>query len=352
MARVEVRRTIREKVLYGWTLDFRPCRQYPRGRQRSTETTYLITGGADFIASHVTEALLGGGDPEIVLDKGPNGRSKGLVRKPEGRFSTVEADKNVLSRKELKPLAESSRRAEELATMAVPAAGPSDRATFHAVDFDRPLRLEAAPKVFDGAHVRTTYERFMKRPLDIVLAVFLVLSLLPILLGLALTIRVSLGSGVIYRQERVGWGGRRFTMIKFRTMLPDRRVAQLPFAGPDRRICHKRDDDPRHTKVGRWFRKTSLDELPQLWNVIKGDMSLVGPRPELPSVVERYEPWQHARHQIRPGLTGFWQISDRAGGLANEGVHLDLDYMQKLSLATDCTILLRTVLVVIRSTGH
>jgi lipopolysaccharide/colanic/teichoic acid biosynthesis glycosyltransferase len=81
-------------------------------------------------------------------------------------------------------------------------------------------------------------------------------------------------------------------------------------------------------------------------------MSLVGPRPELPCVVERYEPWQHARHQIRPGLTGFWQISDRAGGLAHDGVHLDLDYMRQLTLATDCNTLLRTIPVVLRRTDH
>jgi lipopolysaccharide/colanic/teichoic acid biosynthesis glycosyltransferase len=262
----------------------------------------------------------------------------------------MKAGKNVLSPKELQLLAQSSRGAGELASLALPAADPSDL-TFHAVDLDRWLLPGAVPKVLDGAYVPTTYEHFVKRPLDLVLAVLLALLSLPILLGLALAIRFSVGSGVIYRQVRVGRGGRRFTMVKFRTMLPDRRVSQS-YQAVDRRICHKRDDDPRHTDVGRWIRKTSLDELPQLWNVVKGDMSLVGPRPELPSVVERYEPWQHTRHQIRPGLTGLWQVSPRAGGLASEGVHLDLDYMQKLSLVTDCKILLRTVLVVFQRTGH
>jgi len=199
-------------------------------------------------------------------------------------------------------------------------------------------------------HLATTYERFVKPCLDVVLATALLIVSLPISLVLALAIRVSLGSGVLYRQERVGRHGVRFTMVKFRTMLTDRRVCQSSF-DVERRVCHKRDDDPRHTPVGRWIRKTSLDELPQLWNVIKGDMSLVGPRPELSGVVERYEPWQHARHQVRPGLTGFWQISDRAGGLAYEGVHLDLDYVQKLCLATDCRTLLRTIPVVLRRTG-
>jgi lipopolysaccharide/colanic/teichoic acid biosynthesis glycosyltransferase len=263
----------------------------------------------------------------------------------------VKADESVFRPREHESLGQSSRGVGEIATLEVPAADPTDLGMFHAVDLDPCMQSGAAPKVLDGVYVPTTYEHFVKRPLDVVLAGLLALLSLPIFLGLSLAIRFCVGSGVIYRQERVGRGGRRFTMVKFRTMLPDRRVSQS-FQAVDRRTCHKRDDDPRHTKVGRWIRKTSLDELPQLWNVIKGDMALVGPRPELPSVVERYEPWQHTRHEIRPGLTGLWQISNRAGGLANEGVHLDLDYMQKLSLVTDCKIVLRTVLVVIQRTGH
>lgn len=146
--------------------------------------------------------------------------------------------------------------------------------------------------------------------------------------------------------------GRPFTMYKFRSMEPDRRKSQQPFEGRDRRTCHKRDDDPRHTPCGRFLRRGSFDELPQLWNIVKGEMSLVGPRPELPHIVARYEPWQHRRHDVKPGLTGFWQVSDRAGGLAYESVGLDLDYIRRMSFWTDCGVLLRTVPVTLRRTGR
>ena len=192
----------------------------------------------------------------------------------------------------------------------------------------------------------------MKPVVDIVGTAMLLLLLLPVMLAVALVVRVQLGKRVIYRQERMGRHGKPFVMYKFRTMLPDRRGAQVPFAGIDRRVCHKRDDDPRHTPFGRFLRRSSLDELPQLWNVMKGDMSLVGPRPELPHVVARYQPWQHQRHRVKPGLTGFWQISERAGGLAYESVHLDIQYVHQLSLWTDVRVLVRTLPVTVRRTGR
>jgi len=196
------------------------------------------------------------------------------------------------------------------------------------------------------------YARVVKRTLDVTITLMLLLVALPLALVIALLVRIRLGPGVLYRQQRIGRDHRPFTMIKFRTMAPDRRTGPAGFAGTDRRVCHKRDDDPRHTPFGRWLRSTSLDELPQLWNVLKGDMSLVGPRPELPVIVERYELWQHQRHCVRPGLTGFWQISERAGGLAYEAVHIDIDYVRSLSFRTDIGVLLRTVPVTLRRTGR
>jgi lipopolysaccharide/colanic/teichoic acid biosynthesis glycosyltransferase len=212
----------------------------------------------------------------------------------------------------------------------------------------------AAPVLPALATVRlaSRYERFVKPVIDRCAGVVLGLIALPIALIVILAIRVKLGKGVIYRQQRVGRDGELFTMYKFRTMAPDRRAAARPYDGPDRRICHKRDDDPRHTPFGRFLRRSSLDELPQLWNVIRGEMSLVGPRPELPHIVERYEPWQHQRHQVKPGITGFWQLSGRAGGLAYEGVELDLDYLRALSFVTDLVVLLRTVPVAVARTGR
>jgi lipopolysaccharide/colanic/teichoic acid biosynthesis glycosyltransferase len=197
------------------------------------------------------------------------------------------------------------------------------------------------------------YVHYLKPALDLLGAIVLGLVALPVALAVAIAVRVHLGPGVIYRQQRVGRYGRVFTMYKFRTMRHDQRIAPSDaFVCPDRRQCHKRDDDPRHTGFGRLLRKTSLDELPQLCNVILGHMSLVGPRPELVNIVERYDPWQHERHQVRPGLTGFWQISDRAGGLACEGVDFDIDYLRQVSLLTDCQVLVRTVPVTLRRTGR
>ncbi len=198
----------------------------------------------------------------------------------------------------------------------------------------------------------TRYERYAKAPLDRCAGVVLAIVALPIIVIVAAAVRIRLGKGVIYKQSRVGRNGAVFTIYKFRTMAPDRRTAVLPLACPDRRVCHKRDDDPRHTPFGRFLRRSSMDELPQLWNVIRGEMSLVGPRPELPHIVERYEPWQHERHRVKPGITGFWQLSGRAGGLAYEGVDLDIDYLQKLSFVTDLGVLLRTVPVAVGRSGR
>jgi lipopolysaccharide/colanic/teichoic acid biosynthesis glycosyltransferase len=197
-----------------------------------------------------------------------------------------------------------------------------------------------------------TYGSVVKPVTDFLGAVLLLLALLPVMLLVALTVRARMGRGVIYRQERVGRGGRTFTMYKFRSMHADRRTAQVPFEGVDRRLCHKRDDDPRHTDLGRFLRKTRLDELPQLCNVLFGHMSLVGPRPELTHVVERYEAWQHERHRVKPGLTGFWQVSDRCTGLALDGVDLDIDYLSQVSFLTDCRVLLRTIPVALSRSGR
>jgi lipopolysaccharide/colanic/teichoic acid biosynthesis glycosyltransferase len=197
----------------------------------------------------------------------------------------------------------------------------------------------------------TLYQRVVKPVLDAVAAVALLVLTLPLLAAVAVAVRVVLGRGVIYRQQRVGRGGRPFVIYKFRTMHPDRRKAVLPYDGPDRRVCHKTDDDPRHTPLGQFLRKYSLDELPQLWNVVRGDMSLVGPRPELLEVVQRYEPWQRGRHRVRPGLTGLWQVTRRGEGLAHENIELDLEYIDHLSLSTDLRILALTVPVVLFGSG-
>jgi lipopolysaccharide/colanic/teichoic acid biosynthesis glycosyltransferase len=152
-----------------------------------------------------------------------------------------------------------------------------------------------------------------------------------------------MGFPAIFKQRRVGRFGEEFTVYKLRTMRHDRRVIEANFTGPDRRVNHKSAEDPRHTPFGRFLRKWSIDELPQLWNVALGQMSLIGPRPELPHLVARYEQWQHMRHDTRPGMTGLWQVSARGDIPMHEATDLDIDYVRNLSFTLDLKILILTL---------
>lgn len=197
------------------------------------------------------------------------------------------------------------------------------------------------------ARAATRYERHVKPALDRLVASVLLVALLPLLCLVAIAVGISLGRPLFFRQERVGLHGKTFQVLKFRSMRPDRRgggAAAAPWDCSDRRRTHKHPEDPRLTLVGRIIRRRSLDELPQLWNVVRGDMSLVGPRPEILPIVERYEPWQHRRHDVRPGLTGLWQVTERASGREmHEHVELDLAYVAHLSPGLDARLLVLTV---------
>ena len=192
-----------------------------------------------------------------------------------------------------------------------------------------------------------------KRSLDLIVATALLIGLWWLLVIIALAVRLSSPGPVLYRQVRVGRHGRPFTMLKFRTMLRERRCDDVgpPSGVLERRLRHKSRRDPRVTCIGRLLRRTCLDELPQLWNVLCGDMSLVGPRPELPEVVARYEPWQHARHLVTPGMTGWWQVNRDPHRLMHQATELDLHYVRNQSLWLDLLILLRTVNAIISGTG-
>jgi lipopolysaccharide/colanic/teichoic acid biosynthesis glycosyltransferase len=189
------------------------------------------------------------------------------------------------------------------------------------------------------------YERTLKPLIDRVGALVLLILFLPVMLATAAVIRAEMGGPVLIRQSRVGRGGQLFVFYKFRTMIPDRRAESQPFDGEDRRLRHKTEDDPRITTVGGALRRLSLDELPQFWNVVKGDMSLVGPRPELPEIVAGYESWQHRRHAVKPGITCRWQISERGNRLLHEATELDIEYIERISLWEDLRILLWTPVV-------
>jgi lipopolysaccharide/colanic/teichoic acid biosynthesis glycosyltransferase len=196
----------------------------------------------------------------------------------------------------------------------------------------------------------TLYARLVKPFCDRLLALILVVLLAPLMIVIAIGVRITLGRPVLYRQRRTGKDGRTFVLWKFRTMLPDRRRVRVPVP-VDQRVCHKREDDPRHVPFGTFLRRTSLDELPQLLNVLWGHMSLVGPRPELVELVEQYEPWQHQRHVVKPGLTGLWQVSGRGDGMMHDNVHLDLEYLNTLSFRTDVRIMFRTPRVLLVRSG-
>ncbi len=168
----------------------------------------------------------------------------------------------------------------------------------------------------------------------------LLVAAFPMLL-VALVVRVAIGKPVLFRQPRVGQHGEVFEVLKFRTMRADRRSQQLDVLA-DRRETHKSERDPRHTRVGRFLRRYSLDELPQLLNVARGEMSVVGPRPELETVVQQYRPGLEQRHLVKPGLTGLWQVSARGEGPMHENGQWDLAYVEAVSLKTDLWILART----------
>jgi exopolysaccharide biosynthesis polyprenyl glycosylphosphotransferase len=204
----------------------------------------------------------------------------------------------------------------------------------------------------------------IKRMLDVVGSLVLLTVLIPLLLLIAALVKLTSAGPVLFRQTRIGLNARPFTMLKFRTMRVNSDPAvhqkyvnwfinssdQTPDAG--RTALFKIADDPRVTTVGRMLRKTSFDELPQLWNVLRGDMSLVGPRPAVQYEVDQYRPWHRRRVlEIKPGITGLWQVSGRSRTTFDEMVRLDLRYAKTCSLWTDLKILLATPAAVISGKG-
>ncbi|MCW2700172.1 MAG: wcaJ, partial [Blastococcus sp.] len=180
-----------------------------------------------------------------------------------------------------------------------------------------------------------------------------VFFLLPVLLTIAMAVKVTSHGPVLFKQERVGRDGRTFSMLKFRSMVAgaDRMVDDLAPASDGNGVLFKKKDDPRVTRVGKVMRRYSLDELPQLINVLRGDMSLVGPRPPLPTEVERYGFDMHRRFLVKPGLTGLWQVSGRSDLSWDDSVRIDVRYVENWSLTFDFMILWKTVGAVLRGSG-
>jgi lipopolysaccharide/colanic/teichoic acid biosynthesis glycosyltransferase len=193
----------------------------------------------------------------------------------------------------------------------------------------------------------------MKRAMDISVSGAMLILISPLLLVAGAAILLDSGRPVFFRQRRAGKDGASFTMVKFRTMVADaeNRLSELVDLSKLDEPAFKIPDDPRVTRVGRLLRRTSIDELPQLWNVLRGQMSLVGPRPEEEAVVELYDERQRGRLAIKPGLTGPMQVYGRSDLTFEERLAMERDYLDNLSILTDLQILLRTPRAIVRGEG-
>lgn len=209
------------------------------------------------------------------------------------------------------------------------------------------------PLVYVEPSQRAASARISKRMFDIVAGSLILVVMSPVMLGIALWVRLHDGGPVLYRQNRVGRNGTLFSCLKYRSMVTDadQRLAELAELNESDAVLFKIRDDPRVTRPGRLMRRYSLDELPQLFNVVRGEMSLVGPRPPLPSEVERYSSDALRRLRVRPGLTGLWQVSGRSELSWEETVRLDLYYVDNWTLTQDMLILLRTFQAVFGGRG-
>jgi len=201
----------------------------------------------------------------------------------------------------------------------------------------------------------------LKRIGDVVLSGLALLALSPMLLVISILVKRSSPGPVLFVQERIGKDGVPFPFLKFRTMVHNsddaihRQFAAMFINGndekPSEENVYKMTDDPRVTRIGAWLRRTSLDELPQLINIVRGEMSLVGPRPPIAYELDHYQPWHHERLRVTPGLTGLWQVSGRSNVTFEEMVRLDIHYINTWSMRSDLGIMLKTLPVVIRGTG-
>ena len=191
------------------------------------------------------------------------------------------------------------------------------------------------------------YYEFFKRSIDVICSIIGLISLSPIFLIVSILIRLESKGEIIFKQKRVGLNGEEFEIYKFRSMvanaeeLKEKLAEENEMSGP----MFKMKDDPRITKVGKFIRKTSIDELPQLINVVKGEMSLVGPRPSLPKEVAEFEEWMNERLLVKPGLTCYWQVSGRNNIDFEDWMKLDIKYVRERNFWLDIKLILKTILV-------
>lgn len=208
-------------------------------------------------------------------------------------------------------------------------------------------------KVYVAPKAKPVYD-FFKRVFDIVLSFLALILLSPVFLGVFIAIKCEDGGKVLFKQTRLTKGGKEFGMYKFRSMIPDaeKKLDSLMSKNEVNGPAFKIKDDPRITKVGRFIRKTSIDELPQLWNIIKGDMTIIGPRPPLPREVAQYTPYQMHRLDVKTGLACYHEVMGRSDSNDfDEWVEQDMKYIRERSLWTDIKIIFLTVKVVLTGKG-
>jgi exopolysaccharide biosynthesis polyprenyl glycosylphosphotransferase len=350
-------------LLLGWRAllrgIFRLAGRSGRGRRR------VLIAGAGQVGRNVAENLQQQEwtDVEVIgfLDDDPTKQGKRLEGAPV--LGPLQDAPDVIEEKEVQEV-----------VFALPLGAHRELANLVVELQKLPVVVKVVPDFFDLAFFRSAiavddlggipllnlrasaiegFPRMLKRTFDLVGAVCLTILLSPLLLIAAVLIKLDSKGPMIFRQLRVGENSRPFYVYKFRSMVAnaEERLEEVMIETEDGQVIHKANDDPRVTRVGRVLRRTSLDELPQLFNVIKGEMSLVGPRPELPFLVDRYEPWQRKRFAVPPGMTGWWQIRGRSDRPMHLHVEDDLFYIQNYSLLLDLQILWKTLGVVLRRRG-
>ena len=217
----------------------------------------------------------------------------------------------------------------------------------------RPQSIDGQAMLYVEPRIRDGWRATAKRLFDLSFAGLALLVLAPVMAVVAMLVRLDSRGPVLFRQVRVGLDGQRFSILKFRSMHVDAedRLAELASLNESDGPLFKIKDDPRITRVGKWIRRLSLDELPQFWNVLRGEMSIVGPRPALPSEVDAWSADLHARLRVLPGITGMWQVSGRSQSTFEQYQRLDLYYVDNWSLVHDLRIVARTVVTLATQRG-
>ena len=331
-------------------------------RRRGHDARFMLVAGTGRLAQEFADRVEShpGLGMQIIGHLSAPGETDHLVTRPI--LGSVEDVEEILH----------SHVVDEVAVCLPPAAAQyMEPITGLAADEGKTVRIPVDPaeeilpsalhEEFDGFVVRSLVHDgqreaglVTKRLLDIVGAAVGLILFSPIMLITALFIRWREGAPVLFRQERVGFHGRAFTIYKFRTMIPDaeQQLDAVRHLNERDRVAFKATNDPRITPLGRWLRKTSIDELPQLWNVLIGSMSLVGPRPPLPAEVIEYDIWHRRRLSMKPGITGLWQVEARHEPDFDRWVERDLIYIDGWSIWLDIKILAKTVPAVLAHGGR